>query len=58
MTKKRPASETFKHPKTGHVAATSLPVEQNRLRAQGYVQGRKQATQAPAPAGSASEPKK
>lgn len=58
MTKKSPASETFKHPKTGHVAATSLPVEQNRLRAQGYVQSRTKSAQAPAPAGSASEPKK
>ena len=58
MTKKSPASETFKHPKTGHVVATYLPVEQNRPRAQGYVQGRKQSDPKPAPTGSTPESKK
>lgn len=28
--------KTYRHPKTGHQAATALPVEQNRLRGQGY----------------------
>lgn len=40
---KRPV-KSFKHPKTGHEAATSLPVEQNRLRAQGYVEQRQKPT--------------
>ena len=30
--------KTFAHPVTGHTTRTSLPVEQNRLRAQGYVE--------------------
>lgn len=57
--KKRPV-KTFKHPKTGHVASTSLPVEQNRLRGQGYVEDRpKQARQsAPAPVAGKAEAKK
>lgn len=30
--------KTFRHPVTGHTTRTSLPVEQNRLRGQGYVE--------------------
>lgn len=30
--------KTFINKKTGHETATSLPVEQNRLKAQGYVE--------------------
>ncbi|HLS00540.1 MAG TPA: hypothetical protein VK054_00940 [Beutenbergiaceae bacterium] len=44
---KRPV-KAFKHPKTGHETATSLPVEQNRLRAQGYVEQKSAARSAPA----------
>lgn len=43
MSKKR-ERKTFVNKKTGHETSTSLPVEQNRLRAQGYVE------QTPAPA--------
>ena len=49
MSKQR-ERKTFKHPKTGHVARTSLPVEQNRLRGQGY----REVTATPKPA----DPKK
>lgn len=52
--KNRPV-KTFKNPKTGHVTSTSLPVEQNRLRAQGYVEDRPKA--APRRATPAATPK-
>lgn len=32
--------KTFRHPVTGHTTRTSLPVEQTRLRGQGYVEVR------------------
>lgn len=38
MASKKRERKTFKHPKTGHVTATSVPVEQVRLRGQGYVE--------------------
>jgi len=46
---KRPV-KSFKNPVTGHEASTSLPVEQNRLRAQGYVEAAGKAKTAPTPA--------
>lgn len=45
-------TKTFKHPGTKHVTATSLPVEQNRLRAQGYVESTPKAASAGASADS------
>lgn len=53
---KRPV-KSFKHPKTGHETSTSLPVEQNRLRAQGYVEAAGKPKSAPALA-KPSDPKK
>ena len=40
--------KTFEHPESGVVVRTGLPVEQNRLRAQGFVE-RKASKPAPAP---------
>ena len=52
---KRPV-KVFKHPETGHETSTSLPVEQNRLRAQGYVEQRQKP--APVTAAKPADPKK
>lgn len=52
MVKTRKA-KTFTHPKTGHQVRTSLPVEQNRLRGQGYREQKPRVTapaRTPAPA--------
>ena len=54
---KRPV-KAFKHPKTGHEAATSLPVEQNRLRAQGYVEQKAEPKRTPAAPAKPADPKK
>lgn len=50
---KRPTM-AFKNPKTGHETSTSLPVEQNRLKAQGYVEQKPR--RAAAPAATAAKP--
>lgn len=50
---KRPV-KAFKNPVTGHEASTSLPVEQNRLRAHGYVEQKPR--RAAAPAATAAKP--
>lgn len=54
---KRPV-KSFKHPKTGHETATSLPVEQNRLRAQGYVEQKPAPRQTPTVTAKPADPKK
>lgn len=55
MVKTRKA-KTFTHPKTGHQVRTSLPVEQNRLRGQGYREQKPRTAATPKPTAPAAKP--